>query len=204
MISPTAGIRFGNSVVTRGGRSKYLKLALDRPPEHKQNTTRKFTFDIGRVTQSRSFQSEDTETLTAYRFLRFCEEAGVPFRMPGCTIATKTAAGALSRVAPQSPYWAMATLIRLNDATAVERLFDRASVARMDTASVDGLVDRYLRSLDLALADIQAGTHFWDQSLGILLAKVVPENPVEIVLQVLAQREESAPGFSHRSVSIRP
>ena len=69
----------------------------------------------------------------------------------------------------------MATLIRLNDAKAVECLFDRASVARMDTASVDGMVDRYLRALDLALADIQAGTHFWDQNLGILLAKVVPE-----------------------------
>ena len=157
------------------GEIEVFELALDRPPQHKQNATQKPTFDIGRVTQTRSFGSEDKETLTAYRFLRFCEEAGVPFRMPGCTIATKTAAGALSRVAPHSPYWAMATLIRLNDANAVERLFDRASLARMDTASVDGLVDRYLRALDLALADIQAGTHFWDQNLGILLAKVVPE-----------------------------
>ena len=152
-----------------------FELTLDRPLQHKQNATQKPTFDIGRVTQSRSFGSEDTETLNAYRFLRFCEDAGVPFRIPGCTIATKTATGALSRVAPQSPYWAMATLIRLNDTKAVERLFDRTSLARMDTASVDGLVDRYLKALDLALADIQAGTHFWDHNLGILLAKVVPE-----------------------------
>ena len=157
------------------GEFEVFELTLDRPPEHKQNATQKPTFDIGRVTQSRSFGSEDTETLTAYRFLRFCEEAGVPFRMPGCTIATKSAAGALSRVAPHSPYWAMATLIRLDDAKAVERLFDRASLARMDAASVDSLVDRYLRALDLALADIQAGTHIWDRNFGILLAKVVPE-----------------------------
>ena len=157
------------------GEFEIFELTLDRSPQHIRNATRKFTFDIGRITQNRSFKSEDTETLTAYRFLRFCEEAGVPFRMAGCTIATNTAAGALSRVAPHSPYWAMATLIRLDDANAVERLFDRASVARMDTASVDGLVDRYLRSLDLAVADIQAGTHFWDHNLGILLAKVVPE-----------------------------
>ena len=152
-----------------------FELALDRPPQHIQTATEKPKFDIGRVTQTRSFQSEDKETLTAYRFLRFCEEAGVPFRMPGCTIATKTATGALSRVAPQSPYWAMATLIRLNDAKAVGHLFDRASLARMNTASVDGLVDRYLRSLDLALADIQAATHFSDRTLGIQLAKVLPE-----------------------------
>ena len=157
------------------GDFEVFELTLDRPPEHRQNATQKPTFDIGRVTQSRSFGSEDTETLTAYRFLRFCEEAGVPFRMPGCTIATKTAAGALSRVARHSPYWAMATLIRLDDAKAVELLFDRASLARMDAASVDSLVDRYLGALDLALADIQAGSHIWDRNFGIILAKVVPE-----------------------------
>ena len=157
------------------GELELFQLILDRPPEHKHSATRKPTFDIGRITQNVSFQSEDEETLTAYRFLRLCEDAGVPFRMPGCTIATKTAVGALSRVARQSPYWALATLTRLSDAKAVERLFDRASLARMDTASVDGLVDRYLRALDRALADIQAGTHFWDRNFGILLAKVVPE-----------------------------
>ena len=157
------------------GELELFQLTLDRPPKHQQNTTRRPTFDIGRVTQNVSFQNEDKETLTAYRFLRFCEDIGVPFRMPGCTIATKTAAGAVSRVAPQSPYWAMATLIRLNDEKAVERLFDRTSLARMHTASVDGLGDRYLRALDLALADIQAGTDIWDQNFGIVLAKIVPE-----------------------------
>ncbi len=157
------------------GEFELFELTLDRPPEHKQSATRKPTFDIGRVTDSHSFGYDDTEMLTAYRFLRFCEDAGVPFQIPGCTVATKTAAGALSRVAPDSPYWAMATLIRLNDAKTVERLFDRASLARMDTASVDGLVDRCLGALDLALPDIQAGTHSWDHNLGILLAKVVLE-----------------------------
>ena len=157
------------------GEFEAFELALDRPPAHKQNATREPSFDIGRVTDSSSFGYDDTETLTAYRFLRFCEDTGTPFRMPGCTISTKTVTGALSRVAPQSPYWAMATLIRINDAKVVERLFDRASVAGMDTASVDGLVDRYLRALDLALPDIQAGTHLWDRNLGILLARVVPE-----------------------------
>jgi len=157
------------------GEFEVFELTLDRPPEYRTNATEKPTFDIGKVTQSRSFGSEDTETLTAYRFLRFCEEAGVPFRMPGCTIATKSAAGALSRVAPHSPPLAMATLIRLADSKAVDRLFDRASLAHMDITSVDGLVERYLTALDLALADIRAGNHFWDQNFGILLAKVVPE-----------------------------
>ena len=177
------------------GELELLQLTLDRTPEHKHSATRKPTFDIGRVTQNVSFQSEDEETLTAYRFLRFCEDAGVPFRMPGCTIATKTAAGALSRVAPQSPYWAMATLTRLGDAKAVERLFDRASLARLDTVSVDGLVDRYLRALDLALADIHAGTHIWDQNLGILLAKIVPEILSRLCCKCSASTKSRLLGF---------
>ena len=105
LVSADAPIDPSSGPVDTSGRSPWgefeaFKLTLDRPPDHKQNATRKPTFDIGRVTESRSFGYDDTETLTAYRFLRFYEDAGVPFQMPRCTIATKTAAGALSRIAP--------------------------------------------------------------------------------------------------------
>ena len=152
-----------------------LERALDRPVESKATTTHRHGFDIGIVTQTHSFQSEDTETLNAYGFLRFCEDAGIPFRIDTYTIATKSAGGALSRIARHAPYWAMATLIRLDDTEAVDRLFDRASLARMDTRAVDALVDRYLKALGFALADIRSGTGLWDHNLGILLAKVIPE-----------------------------
>ena len=152
-----------------------FKRALDRPIEPKATTTHRHEFDIGIVTQTHSFQSDDTETLNAYGFLRFCEEAGIPFRVDTNTIATKSADGALARIAPHSPYWAMATLIRIGDTEAVDRLFDRASLARMDTRAVDALVDRYLKALGFALADIRSGTGLWDHNFGILLAKVVPE-----------------------------
>ena len=113
--------------------------------------------------------------MTAYGFLRFCEDAGIPFRIPGCTIAVKSASGALSRVAHYSPYWGMATLVRMGSNREVDRIFDRALLAGMDTAYVDRLVDRYLNALDLATVDIRAITHHRDENLGTQLAKVVPE-----------------------------
>ena len=157
------------------GEIESFERALDRPVEPKATTKHRHEFDIGIVTQTHSFQSEDTETLNAYGFLRFCEDAGIPFRLDTYTIATKSAAGALSLIAPHYPYWAMATLIRLDDTEAVDRVFDRASLALMDTRTVDALVDRYLKALDFALADIRSGTGLWDHNFGILLAKVVPE-----------------------------
>ena len=153
-----------------------LERALVRPPVYTSHLTEEPTFDIGRVTRTRHFGGDNLEVLTAYGFLRFCEDAGIPFKMiPGCLVATKGATGTLERIATQSPYWAMATLVRIGSDKVVDRIFNRESLAGMSTASVDLLVERYLESLDLATADIGATTRHWEENHGTLLAKVVPE-----------------------------
>ena len=148
---------------------------LDRPPVTRLQVAKTPTFDIGWVTQTSHFESWNNEALTAYNFLRFCEDAGVPFRIPGYAIATKSAAGTLTRIAAHSSYWALVNLVRIGDAKAVDEIFDRASLARMDTRSVDSLVERYLKSLRFAVLDIETGNRRGDQNFGTLLAKVVPE-----------------------------
>lgn len=152
-----------------------FKHALDRAPVDSLHVTEKPEFDIGDVTQTRHIGIVDHETLTAYQFLRFCEDAGIPFRIPGCSIAVKSATGTLSRIATYSPYWAMATLVRIGSDEVVDRIFDRAALASMDTVAVDRLVDRYLNALELATADIGARVRHWDENFGTQLAKVVPE-----------------------------
>ena len=147
---------------------------LDRPPVEKLDVTEKPTFDVGRRVQTRHFGGQNEEALTAYSFLRFCEDAGIPFRIPNCTLATKSAAGTLSRIAGYSSFWALVTLLRIGDAKAVDEIFDRTSLARMDAETVDSLVDRYLDSLPAAFPEIEAGD--WrDENFGTLLARVVPE-----------------------------
>ena len=56
----------------------------------------------------------------------------------------------------------MATLVRIGDAKVVDRIFDRVSLAGMDTAYVDNLADRYLGSLERATTDIGTGNRFRD------------------------------------------
>ena len=148
---------------------------LDRRPVEKSHVTEKPTFGIGRRVRTRHFGGqENEEALTAYSFLRFCEDASIPFRIPGCTLATKSAAGTLSRIAGYSSYWALVTLLRIGDADAVDEIFDRTSLARMDTEAVDSLVDRYLESLRAAFPEIEVGD--WrNENFGTPLAKVVPE-----------------------------
>ena len=148
---------------------------LDRPAVPRSDVTEIPTFDIGRVVRTHHFGKWDEEALTAYNFLRFCEDAGIPFRMAGCTIATKSAAGTLPRIAEYSSYWALATLVRIDDAKAVDEIFDRASLARLDTRFVDSLVKRYGESLRSAVSDIETGNWGHDGNFGTLLARILPE-----------------------------
>ena len=153
-------------------------LALEQPPTNRSDTpvTDMPTFDIGRRARRFHFQTQNKELLMAYNFLRFCEDAGIPFRMYGTLIATTSAGGALSRIAAYSPHWAMVSLVRIGDKKDVDRIFARASLARMDVDTVDNLVARYLEALDLAVTDIVgSGNRTWNANFGTLLAGVVPE-----------------------------
>ena len=149
--------------------------SLQRPPTTTLDTTKRPAFDIGWSIRTSNMGPRNTEALAAYNFLHFCEDAGIPFRLPGCTIATKTAAGTLRRIAEYSSYWALATLVRIDDTKAVDEIFDRFSLARMNTPTVDGLIDRYLESLRLAAPDITAGDRRRGENFGTLLAGVLPE-----------------------------
>jgi len=147
---------------------------LRHPPTATSDFTRMPTFDIGRTIQTQHF-GPNNEALTAYNFLRFSEDAGLPFRIPDFLIAKKSAAGTLARIAKYSSYWALATLVRIGDKKAVDEVFDRLSLARMDVPTVDSLIRRYLDSLRLAAADIATGDPRRQPNFGTLIASVVPE-----------------------------
>ena len=148
---------------------------LRRPPATTSDVTRTPTFDIGRFVQTHHMVPWNKEALAAYNFLRFSEDAGLPFRLPGAAIATTSAAGTLTRIAKYSSYWALTTLVRIGDAKVVDEGFDRPSLARMDTPTVDGLIERYLDSLRFAVADIASADRWRAPNLGTLLAGVLPE-----------------------------
>lgn len=148
---------------------------LERPPKAILTTEEVATFDIGRITRTHRLGVYDTERMTAYNFLRFCEDSGVPFRFGGVVIGTSTATGTLPRIASHSSHWALATLVRIGEPKAVDEVYDRSSLARLDVATVDRLIGVYLRAVRRARLDIESGTHFGDRGFSDRLAWVVPE-----------------------------
>ena len=115
------------------------------------------------------------DVLAAYNFLRFCEDVGIPFRMPGSYIGKNIVVEALPRVAEYSPYWAIVCLVRIGDENIVDRIFDRASLSRMETVLIDSLIEQYLDILEGAISDIRSGNPINRSNFGVVLAKVIPE-----------------------------
>ena len=149
---------------------------LQRPPVARAEVTEKPAFDIGLSIQTHSPHFWNSEAFLAFNFLRFCEDAGFPFRVPGCAIiATESATGTLTRIAGYTSYWALATLVRIGDDKAVDEIFDRPSLARMSMSAVDSLVERYLEALRLASSDVTTGDRLRAPNFGTLLAGILPE-----------------------------
>ena len=131
---------------------------LQRTPAAASDVTDTPTFDIGRSVRTHHLGRWNSEALAAYNFLRFCEDAGLPFRVPGCTIATKSATFALARIRQSSPHWARVTLVRIGDRKAVDEIFDRRLLAGMSVESVDSLIEHYINSLELGPWISRSGT----------------------------------------------
>ncbi len=155
-----------------------LKLfgnCLEREPIYIAATSKKHEFDIGRVTSTHHLGQTDTEALIAYSFLRYFEEAGIPFRIPGTQIGTKLAVGALKRVGNYSPYWSSATFLRTGDSKAADIIFGRESIYKMTSEQVDLLIEKYLEVLRKSQTEIKRGETVQKDNFGIVLANVIPE-----------------------------
>ena len=155
--------------------TKALRGMLSGHPVEMSDFTEKQGFDIGRVTQTVNFRGFDEEALVAYRFLRFCEDAGIPLRMLNVSFEKEPTKGTLLRTYKYSPYWAMATLVRMGEQKAIDQIFNRESLAQLDVEAVDVLIDKYLNALESSSKEIQKGRNFLPDNFGKVLAKVLPE-----------------------------
>jgi len=154
---------------------KLFELTLKNPSVLRKNITEKREFDIGQVTRTLHCSDIDQESLSAYSFLRFCEEVGLPFRLANYTMQTKAAEVSLQLISQYSSFWATATLVRLGDAKGVDNLFNRESVQRLTANEADQLIQGYLDALDKCSEDIHAGNSFRNDNYGMRLTQLLPE-----------------------------
>ncbi len=119
---------------------------LEQPSFQKEERVERVEFDIGQTTTKFHLYLWDESALAGYAFLRFSEEAGLPFRFGNVTTRTSLAAGAVGRLKNHFPALAFVTFVRIGDPTQklggvaiVEMLFDRKAMYGMSTESVEKL-----------------------------------------------------------------
>jgi len=155
-----------------------FEVSLERIHSRDSRSNIERTFDIGVVTMYYSHSIIDKATrdaLRGYNFLRFCEDAGIPFRIPASTFGKTAVEGAVARIAEHSPYWAMASMVRLGDVKDVDLLINRLSLARMSVTSIDALILQYIRSIRENESEIQSGDRLYRSTFGIVIGTIVPE-----------------------------
>ena len=151
-----------------------FRHSVDGLPMDDVRVVEKASFDIHKRIRRQNW-SGSSNSLHATRFLRFSEDSGIPFRIHQVSITTHIASRTLRHVSRSSPYWAMATLVRIGDQRVVDEIFDRPSLAGMNIESLDQLIFRYLRSLELARVQRHIHERGGHSNFGTRLARVVPE-----------------------------
>jgi len=154
---------------------KLFENKLNRLATEKQDVSEKKEFDIGSITLTYHMGGGDEEAISAYAFLRFCEDTGIPFNISNYALCNKSAKGTLSRISKYSSYWALATLIRIGDANIVDNIYNRESINEYDIAFVDTLVDGYLSAIKKSQNDINTGDGLHADTLSLLLFRIIPE-----------------------------
>ena len=154
---------------------EFLSARLKHPAVSWQPEGKTHHFDLGMVSQT--FHSGfDNEIVTAYQMLRMYEDIGMPYRIGYVIFEKAVIESTLPRIRPYSPHWALASIIRLGEASAIDKLFDREYLSNLRAEDVDRLFDIYLPAFErtIAMAD-EADPSKANNFKLKLLAKILPD-----------------------------
>jgi len=144
-----------------------LKTEYKKSPGN-QNTP---LFDLGRSKNTIHLGRSNGEYLDAFRLLKFVEDIGVPFSIPGCTYAKEASMGAIERLSESVPYWSMSTMLRIGDSKAVDKIIDRESLLSMKEIDANSLTRNYTQLFE----KIVFSNNYQETGQKALLMSVVPE-----------------------------
>jgi hypothetical protein len=151
------------------------KIQIEKQPVYIPSISKIKSFDIGRISRTDDLRGEDKAALSAYEFLLFCEDAGIPFRMGKAIFGAQIASGTLKRIYRYSPYWALATLVRIGDGKAVDEIFNRESLHSLSIEQVDGLVNQYITALRRSKVLLGNQQETSSHQYAVQLTNILPE-----------------------------
>ncbi|WP_206020125.1 anti-phage defense-associated sirtuin Dsr2 [Pseudomaricurvus alkylphenolicus] len=146
-----------------------FESALSSEPAETPRVKVTKSFDLGRVNTNKNYGVENAEALIAYQYLKFIEEVGIPYNIPGTTFGKIGASGSAKRLQQYAPYWIVATIVRAGDKKFVDLAYNRASIHKKKVQEVDNLICKYIDVLREVLESKAFGN--WAE----ILKKVLPE-----------------------------
>ena len=150
-----------------------LSLRLQHPAVKWRPERKTHRFDLGTVCQIFDFGS-DKDVITAYGILRMYEDIGMPYRIGYINFTATSVKTTLPRIRPYSPHWALASIMRLGDASAIDKLFDREYLSDLRSEDVDKLFEIYLPAFKRTIAMINEPDLSTVRNFE-LLAKTLPD-----------------------------
>lgn len=130
-----------------------LRVEVDGPrPRWGKKVELTAGFDAGDIRRTVHFGSGESPQIAAYWLLRLSERAPCPLYVGNMGLIAESAAMAAAKIGDAAPLWSTATLIRAGaNKELVHGLFDRATIALLDSARVDQL---YSQLLNLITSEI--------------------------------------------------
>ena len=131
------------------------------------------SFDLGMVSKTFHFGLNE-EGVTAYNMLRMYEDFGMPYRIRDTTFVKVEVESTLPKMRPFSRHWVLVNIVRLGNAKAIDRLFDREYLSGLNLEGVDRLFEVYLPAFKRTVAmvnkpDLSTAKNFES------LAKTLPD-----------------------------
>jgi hypothetical protein len=155
---------------------KLFDLLLVKPADTQAQVIEKDAFDLGRKITSSHLGADNTAALSAYAFLRFAEDIGLPCRVSNTTFAKNSFIATLPRIAKYSSTWALITMLRSGELKVVDELFNREAVLRLTVEYCDQLTLRFakiLKSYQPSSSDNASKKKTFEQSLALILPEVI-------------------------------
>lgn len=127
---------------------KYFDLILQQKYSPPQLKVTKDEFAIGSRTTTYQLSGKDEGAFTAYTFLRYVEELGIPISLQFMNFDTKTISGLMERIMPRSPHWGLSVMNRYRDYEIIDIVFNRRYLVKIDYQQLDAYISDYISKFD--------------------------------------------------------
>ncbi len=117
----------------------------------------------------------DKEFVSAYTFLRFREETGVPFFINSVNMDRDAACGAAERLANYYPEWSMLTVVRTDYYKSVCSVLANRILSNWSQKDADEICKVYIKAILLSEQILQPSDWFFRRSFARVAADVLPE-----------------------------